>query len=330
MDTTSHNFAWDSPVLLGGGSSSVLQDIQILSDTFAIAVGDVYLGSDPQSYGLAIWDGHQWSLRKVYAYTPEGYLENIRPITGIYAFSATDIWLADGNAFHWNGQDSILTAYWISGYPGNPNPVLGPNQGVNKFWGTSSQNLYGCGVNGGLARFSGSTWTKLESGTSLNINDIFGDYGTETGQYEILCVASNIGESLDREVLIINGTNAQIISKEGIMGTLSSVWFKSDRKYYIAGGGIYEKNNLNNLRWKNGQFDVTTYYTSILRGNGLNDIAAAGGVGEVLHYDGVSWRSYFNETKLNYGNYNSVAIKNNLIIAVGVESPRAAVLIGKR
>ncbi len=149
LDTTSSNFTFQT-FTLGGATSSELYDVAIINDTLAYAVGQIYgynsIGQiDQQPYGVAVWNGRQWSLRKVYAYTQQGYLENIRPITGVLIFSVTDIWLADGNVYHWNGQDSILTPYWISGYPGNSNPVLGPGQGVNKLWGTSAQNIYGGG-----------------------------------------------------------------------------------------------------------------------------------------------------------------------------------------
>ena len=149
-------------------------------------------------------------------------------------------------------------------------------------------------------------------------------------QYEILCVATNILEGPDKAAIKINGLTAQLIGTEGVMGNLSSVWFKSSEKYYVAGGGIYEKNNLNNPSWANGEFDISMYSISKLRGTALNDIVAAGGVGEVLHYNGVSWKSYFNETRLNNGNYSSIAIKNNLLIAVGEDAPQAVVLMGKR
>ena len=169
MDTTSHNFTWQSFTF--GETGSALEDVAIINDSLIYAVGEIYLKDstgqvDQTPYGVAVWNGQQWSLRRVYAYSQQGFLENIRPITGICAFSATDIWLADGNAYHWDGRDSILTAYWISGYPGNPNPVLGPNQGVGKLWGTSDENIYAGGANGGIAHYDGSVWEKIESGTN--------------------------------------------------------------------------------------------------------------------------------------------------------------------
>lgn len=149
LDTTSGSFTFQK-FTLGGAASSMLNDVAIINDTLAYAVGLIYgydsTGQvDQQPYSVAVWNGQQWNPRRVYAHSQQGYLENTQPITGVLAFSDTDIWLADGNAYHWNGQDSVLTPYWISGYPGNPNPVLGPNQGVNKLWGMSGKSLYGGG-----------------------------------------------------------------------------------------------------------------------------------------------------------------------------------------
>ena len=47
-------------------------------------------------------------------------------------------------------------------------------QSVNKLWGTSSSDLYGVGYNGMITHYNGRTWQKIESGTTTNINDIWG------------------------------------------------------------------------------------------------------------------------------------------------------------
>lgn len=151
-DTTSNDWTF-TETMLGGASSSELLDVSIVTDTLAYAVGNIYVSDstghiNPTSYGAAIWNGRSWSLRRVYARNQSGYQENIRPILGVAAYSRSEIWLSDGNAFVWNGNDSELTAYWIGGYPGNPSPLLGPGQYVARLWGTSDQNLYGAG-NGG-------------------------------------------------------------------------------------------------------------------------------------------------------------------------------------
>jgi hypothetical protein len=197
-------------------------------------------------------------------------------------------------------------------------------------WGTDGSNIYCVGRNGALFHYYGTGWTRIESGTELNINDIWGNYNSKTNEWEILAVASNILQSNEKEVLRINTTIAQIINKEGITGTLSSVWFKSSRKYYVAGGGgVSENNSLGNTDWQKSNYNFTKYIYR-LSGTELNDIVAAGGYGDVLLFNGVSWKSYYNDTQLNYGNYYSVATNDNIIVSVGQDNPYAVIKIGRR
>ncbi|GBD87601.1 hypothetical protein BMS3Abin03_01535 [bacterium BMS3Abin03] len=209
--------------------------------------------------------------------------------------------------------------------------ILNQNDGsIKKIWGSNSNDIYFVGNKGTIVHRINGQWEKIESGTDLDINDIWGDYNEKTGKWEILAVASNILQSFEKEVIQINGRSAEVLNKEGIDETLSSVWFKSNRKYYVAGSGIYEKSNLNEETWKGDPLDITNYFIYKFRGVSLNDIVAAGGVGEVLHFNGISWKSYFEEAGLNYGNYYSTTIKDNMIAVVGVDAPKAAITIGIR
>jgi len=181
--------------------------------------------------------------------------------------------------------------------------------------------MYGVGVNGAIIHYNGSNWQKLESGTDLNVNDIWGSFNQETGEYEILCVASNhlSDPTYARKILKLNGNQVIDLSSYPIQWTLYSAWFIPQARYYVAGSGIYEKRLLTELQWQNGNFDITPYYIYRIRGNHINDVVAAGGFGEVLHFNGLSWKSFYNETHIS-GNYYSVAIKGDHVIAVGQAS----------
>ena len=325
-DTTSNDWTF-TETMLGGASSSEFLDVSIVSDTLAYAVGDIYVSDstghiNPTSYGAAIWNGRSWSLRRVYTRNQSGYQENIRPILGVVAYSRSEIWLSDGNAFVWNGNDSELTAYWIGGYPGNPSPLLGPGQYVARLWGTSDQNLYGAGNGGGLARYDGSSWRALSSGTTLNIQDIYGYGGT------VLAVASDPGESLDKAILQINGTNVTQLSTAGIQWPLSGVWFVPGH-YYVVGQGIYEKTSLSQSTWQEDSVDTVDFF-SCIRGNAWNDFFVAGGYGQLLHFNGKSWRSYQDVLGLQQGGIASIAVKGNLMIGVGYLGSKAVAFVGKR
>ena len=325
LDTTSHNFSWQMFTLgEADAGSSVLNDVAIVNDTLAYAVGEIYVNDStghpsPNAYNLAKWNGHTWQLFKIQFYTFCG-----QEHTGSYRANAvavlndTTVWIASNNSqiAVWNGnkQTEIMCL-----------PVS-----VSKIWAANKNDVYTIGALGQIGHYTNGAWQKIESGTTLNINDIYGAYSNKTNKYEILTVASNILSSLDREIIQINNSQANIIDKKGVQGTLSSVWFKPNTKYYVGGGGIYEKNKLNESKWKNNPFDVTRYYTYKMRGLEVNDIAAVGGVGEVLHYNGEKWKSYIEEVGLSRGNYYSVTMKENLIIAVGYNSRQAAITIGWR
>ena len=177
-----------------------------------------------------------------------------------------------------------------------------------KFWGTNSSDLYLGLYRGQILHYDGFNWANINTGTDLNINDIYGSWNNKSNQYDIMAVASNVLESFDRQILKISGQSVSKLNYNPIEYTLSSTWFKPNRKYYVVGAGIFEKNNLNEDNWGNNISDITTYYTYSIRGNDINDVLVVGGFGEVLHYNGMTWKSFMNETRIE-GNLYSVALK---------------------
>jgi hypothetical protein len=74
---------------------------------------------------------------------------------------------------------------------------------------------------------------------------------------------------------------------------------------------------------------VPLIYTNRIRGNGSNDIFAVGDFGIAVHHNGIHWRVY-NEIRLPSGNYESLSVRGNIVIAVGWQGNRAIVAVGKR
>ena len=244
------------------------------------------------------------------------------PIEGVFAFSSTDIWLVATDLIHGDGEN------WVDYDIRN---IIGDNGlTVSKGWGTSSNSMYFVGRSGSIVQLNNGSWQKLESGTDMNIYDIWGAKNPNTGNEEILAVASYPDTSAQRKILQINGTSASEISSSGINWDLESVWFKPQSQYYVAGSGIYQKNLLSDPVWRNKPLDITTYYTNCIRGNDANDVVAVGSYGEVIHYNGVRWKSFRDETGLANGEYLSVAVKGNEIVAVGYDGQRAVIVVGKR
>ena len=324
MDTTSHNFTWQT-FTFGEHSSSVLYDVAIIDPDNIWAVGEIYLNDslgnpDPNAYNAIHWDGSEWNIKRIpFIGTCSAVI--YPPIRSIFAFSDDDIWYARGGSLvHFDGTEYYNDCGMNSFLTGS----------INKIWGTSSSDLYIVGNNGNIAWYNGSVWTKIESGTELNINDIWGEYNEKTGEWEILAVASNILQSFEKEVIKINENDAGLLNKEGIDWTLSSIWFIPNRKYYAVGSGIYQKNQLSEIEWKDDSISrITNYHVNRIRANYMNDVVIVGAFGEILHFSGYSWKSYFSQTHIN-GSYKSVTIINNLIIAVGQDAPKAAIIIGTR
>lgn len=333
MDTTSHNWTWQIDTL--GTSSSVLYDVAIVSENppLAYAVGEIHTNEtdkfdstgkwiDP--YNVAKWDGKKWELMTLKwdcrLYYPNCGPETMlfSPATSVFALGQNDVWIASGSVHHFNGTNWSEEA-GIEGAGG-----------ANKIWGDFSVGLYFVGNNGFIAhRNPNGSWQEIESGTTLDIYDIYGSTNRKTVEYEILAVAAKIGSSSDRKILRINNSIVSTLSDYPIMYSLKSVWLVPNLHYYMVGSGIYEKRKLSDSNWKNGPLDITQYYTTSIRGNTVNDVFACGSFGDLLHYNGVNWNSYRKQITFQSGSFTSITLNKNLVIAVGGEGARAVIVVGR-
>ncbi len=320
--TTSHNFTFQTWAF-GEHSSSALYDVAIINDTSIWAVGEIYLNDslgnpDPNAYNVGHWNGIEWKLLRLQFYTFCG-----QPYTGSYptksiiAFSENDFWITSGSQItHYDGE-SQLSIKCI--------PVS-----VNNLWGTDDNNLYAVGVNGKIARYQNGIWTSIESGTDLDIYDIWGDYNSTNDEYEIIAVAAKEFVTYDKKILRINGNTVQNIRTDSIPYSIHGLWFKSGKKYFVAGDGLYSKDNINSsLEWDWLHPDITNYYLYALRGQNINDLFVCGAFGEIIHYNGSSWKSYIQQTSIN-GTLKNIDFKKNLVVAVGYANPKAIIIIGTR
>ncbi len=325
MDTTSHDFTFDMLTFGGETGSSSLRDVAIIDENNIWAVGEIFI-EDTNSlgykkYNAVHWDGNSWSLEQIY-FRGECSLVEYPLLKSIWAIDSENILITNGGAIGWFDGHTVSLDCGM-------NSLL--NGAVNEIWASDEDNIYLVGNDGAIVYYDGSLWQKIESGTELNINDIWGDYNEKTREWEILAVASNILQSYDKEVLKIQGSKVSLISKEGIDWTLSSVWFKPDIKYYAIGSGIYEKKYLENLIWKyDSNNRITDYHVYSIRGNNINDILIAGAFCEILHFNGKSWISYQNNIGVLSGVYYSVDLYEDILVAVGFTDRKATILTGIR
>jgi len=323
-DTTSHDFVFELDTL-GNGSSSVLNDVWIFDENNFWAVGEIYVqdssGQAETTYNVARWDGKKWNLMQLYYPFNQTQLL-IVPIRGIFAFGPNDIWLAAGSVFRWNGSS-------IQPFLLRPMILSGPET-VEKLWGVSSSNLYGVGNAGTIVHYDGSTWQKLASGTTVDIQDIWGAVDEKTGEQTVLAVASlvNYGRGLD--LIEIKGTTVTKLDTMGLRVAESSIWFVPDEVYYVAGDGLFQKFRLEEQRWQFNDFQPSIYIDCI-RANAPNDIFVCGSFGFLAHYNGSTWKDYTGlEVPRFFSRYKGASVKQDLVVAVGWLNDQAVIVRGTR
>src|SRR5574338_153622 len=191
MDTTSHNFTWQSWTFGGQAGSCTLYDVAIINENDIWAVGEIYLLDstgvpDPNAYNAVHWDGSQWELKRIKTNACGGV--EYPPIKAIFTFSSDDILFAhiDGSITHYNGIKFTNDCSLITQLDGS----------ATKIWGVSHNDYYVVSGNGFIAHYQNGQWSRIESGTDLNINDIYGEYNLRTEKWEIIAPASNILQSL--------------------------------------------------------------------------------------------------------------------------------------
>jgi hypothetical protein len=307
MDTTSHNFTWQT-FSFGEVGSSTLYDVAIIDENNIWAVGEIYMNDslgnpDPKFYNLIKWNGTEWKPERIYFTNSQGQ-SFLAPMKSIFAFSENDIWIGLDQLIHWDGSDYI--EYELS------DAIF--QSWINKIWGTSSEDLYVVGNGGNIAHYDGKNWQKIESGTSLNIGDIFGVLDGNGG-YNKYCAAGGV-------MLIINHQNEATRINVEPNTFLSSIWGKSNRVIYTAGDGVVlYKNN----KWeKINRPDVKTIYC--IKGNNYNDVFGLSSTLLILHFNGYSWQ-YINTLNIIYYRLD---VKDNIMAAVGWQSDKAVITVLKR
>jgi hypothetical protein len=318
-DTTSHAFSWSSTSL---GVSGSLYDVVIINDTLAYAVGQIFVRDtagqlESPPYCLAIWNGTRWQLNRLYY---NGGLP-ISIVRGICVGGPGRVWLASGSVFSWDGVSSeARISFSRLDYP-EPTPF------VTKIWGTDN-SVYGAGNGGTIVYFDGSMWHRLESGSTLDIRDIWGGIASKTGELQVLAVASN---DVDRAVFSIRGMTVSRIVDSGLPSNLRSIWFVPNENYMIVGQGISQSNSLSNLYWSVDTIGgITSNVSERVRGSGQNDVFVVGNFMEMVHFNGFTWYNYRNEIPFAYGALGGVAIRGDLAIAVGRVGQAAVAVVGRR
>lgn len=326
MDTTSHNFTWQTWTF-GEHSSSVLRDVAIINENNIIAVGEIYMNDslgqhDPHAYNAVHWDGNEWKLFRVmfYAGCSNPTIMVPYPASSIIVFNENDIWISmyGDQVARLDGMTQVETHCM---------PV---SFSINKIWGTSSNDLYAVGSNGTIVRFNGTLWWRMGTITDLTIYDIWGDLYGESEDWEILAVASDYYHNPDRKIIRILQNRLEIVSDEPLYQPLRALWFKFKKQYYVTGSGVYQKHYLSDLLWRNKPQDITSFSIYAIRGNNINDVTGVGAYGKVIHFNGKNWKTEYQDPLLSFGAYYAIDVSTDITVAVGTEQSKAVITTGKR
>lgn len=339
MDTTSHNFTFETFTFGGTAGSSVLYDVAIISTDNIWCVGEIYeedsytydsLGNWIDPYNAVRWNGNDWELKRIYFIEPNGS-RLWSPIRTIFAFNENDIWF---NIYiHWNGQ--------VFEQP-NTSALLGFS--ANKLWGTTSNDLYAVGNNGNIAHYNGQTWQQIESGTDIPLSDIYAN-----GTNEIFISGA---DNLNVKGIVLhnsgpNGFNTLITSEiipEGelfnkLYGSLSSVWVDEKNTLYTGGNILfnYKFNRWDYVRSMPENYiggNPNVYYRGFIhsiRGKASNDYFVVGDRNTVRHFNGVTWQQIGLPYDPNsYIIWRSVCVKDNICAIVGDNVSAASILIFRK
>jgi len=318
---TSNEFTWQSWEF-GEHSSNVLYDVAIIDENNIWAVGEIYMNDslgnpDPHAYNAVHWDGSEWGLKRITVDFRGSLITP--PLTGVFTFSSTDIWFVGSLPIHGDGEN--WTMYDLR-------TTVDPNLSLSKVWGESPNNIYFVGLVGNIAHYENGVWTKIESGTDLNIYDIWGDVNPQTGEYEILCIASNIFFNEGNRLLKVLNNSATEVTNDGLPWSLFTLWFKPGRIYYVGGDGMYNVKQLGESWTKD--LSLPTYYKTSIRGQALNDIVLCGVYGLLMHNNGVEWKSYQYTVFELDKTFANIDIKGNVVSASGSFGSKAFITIGKR
>jgi hypothetical protein len=247
----------------------------------------------------------------------------------MFAFSEDDYWLTyAGDAIH--VVNGLATMY----LPDSNNTKF-----THSAWGTSSHDIYVVADGGGIYHFDGSTWTKMQSGTTKNIISICG-----TSDNNIWAAGFN-STTAESVLLYYNGSVWQTIDLANVgsigpgFGGLEAVWTCDSAGHHLAfASGSLVWRTTDNGSWRNdsgsvpnglggGSFDGLY----LLSGNGFNDLMAAGSWGWVGHWSGLSWKRYdeLYDYGTDFASYQ-LSVKTNTACVVGDKNASSWVAIGQR
>ena len=265
-----------------GDDISWLKDVFALNDTDVWAVG-IFSTKQPNRdlarHNALHWDGRTWTIVDVPVSLPGTNTHIITEVQSVIAFDHNNVWFEGGSSIvFWNGKE-FYDDFQISGwFP----------YGVFKMWGKNRNDVYLVGGVGAIAHYVSGKFIKIESGTTYDINDVWGVGDT------VLCLACNwLFDNTDSHVYrLVNGKIDEVYEK-GLDRGMKSLWFSGGMRKLTVVGSYSEEwlEEWDGMRWWRIA-TPTHWYQMCVRGNSPVDYFYADQRGGVAHFNGKSWKAY--------------------------------------
>jgi hypothetical protein len=279
LPISSHNFTWEIDTLGRPISYNQLFDIEIIAEDNIYIVGRVR--TDSGDYNLGHWDGEKWSFEAVC---------NMNELRDIIYFSENDIWLVSGAPHHWDGEKWETYHLWNMG-------VLEDSEGpVYYLWGESSSDIFFVGSRGTIVHYNGSEFSRMESGTEVPLNSIYGTSGNNVW-------VSGYDNFLNTVLLhydgkswrtVYEGDKSSYDVKNRIASTIYGVY--TDEPNYvwvIASQGIFRcPYNTKGEGYMIPGINIWEYAIKTVSGNDHNDMFMADAKSAIWHYNGQDFYRY--------------------------------------
>lgn len=324
LDTTSHEWVFSDTTI--GGSTADFYDVVFLSDQLALVTGGAYDTAGVHK-NLWEWDGTGWSARGIsYYFRCGGTLLGPVKISRIAAISETEISLFafGGQATTWNGT----TQSPIACLPGEP---------VVTFWSAwarSASEVYAGGWNG-MAVLQGAALRRVDLPLPPGSDNIQGLAGTRDRAHLVAGAVGEgssallrLGRSSQWEVAYDGSRNIQTNRPDSLSGYIQDLYIPGNGLMYAkTSSGVYV--TVWSTRGAARRLSRTAPggYEDAIAGSAPNSIFVGGTV--LSHFNGNSWRTY-PETDAGGGIYYGLAASENTVIAVGLTSRGATILMGRR
>lgn len=244
-------------------------DAEGIRGLWGSAASNVYAASHT---GLLRWNGSAW------AHVTDARWRSLHDVWGS---AAANVWAVGdrGEMLRWNGTAWSLHRYdgtSVAAQPLTSFDVPARSYTLRGVWGSSASNVLAVGDSGVVLRYDGTAWTRMTTGTSVQLNDVWG-----TASNNVYAAASN------GRLLRYNGTSWSFVPGVQSQGALWSVWGTSASNIYAVGeGGIVFR--YNGTSWQRIRLPTRQVLYAV-GGTGASNVYVGGAAGALYRFDGTNW-----------------------------------------